>query len=60
MAKALTIMAIVVAILLLLLFGLDLVVGFPFGKASLMMDIAFVLCSIGLGYAAWNTWKDLK
>lgn len=60
MAKALTIMAIVVAILLLLLFGLDLVVRFPFDRASLLMDIAFVICSCGLGYAAWNTLKDLK
>jgi hypothetical protein len=60
MAKGLTIMAIVVAILLLLLFGLDLIISYPFGKASLLMDIAFVICSFGLGYAAWNTLKDLK
>jgi hypothetical protein len=60
MAKGLTIMAIVVAILLLLLFGLDLIIGYPFGKASLLMDIAFVFCAIGLGYAAWNTLKDLN
>ena len=60
MAKALTIMAIVVAILLLLLFGLDLIIGYPFGKASLLMDISFVICSLGLGYAGWNTLKDLK
>ena len=60
MAKGLTIMAIVIAIFLLLLFALDLIVGYPFGKASLLMDIAFVICSIALGYIGWNTWKDLR
>ena len=27
-------------------------------KASIMMDIAFVLCSAGLGYLSWITWKE--
>jgi hypothetical protein len=60
MAKGLTIMAIVIAIFLLLLFTLDLVVGYPFGKASVLMDVAFVICSLGLGYIGWNTWRDLR
>lgn len=60
MAKGLTIMAIMVAILLLLLFALDLAVAIPFRRARPMMDVAFVICSIGLGYIGWNTLRDLK
>lgn len=60
MAKGLTIMAIVVAILLLIIFSLDLVVQFPFRRAKPLMDIAFILCSAGLAYISWNAWKDLR
>ncbi len=60
MAKALTIMAIAVAVLLLLLFGLDLAIGVPFARASILMDVAFVFCSLGLSYAGYNTLRDLR
>jgi len=38
-------------------FGLAGVVG-TLQKASVMMDIAFILSSIGLGYISWVTWKE--
>ena len=60
MAKALTIMSIVTAILLLALFGLDLAVGFPFRKASMLMDIIFVVASLGLGYISWSAFRELR
>ncbi len=53
-------MAMAVAILLFLLFAMDLAVAFPFRRARIMMDIAFILCSLILAYISWNTMKDFK
>ena len=60
MAKGLTIVSIVVAILLLALFGLDLAIGVPFRKASILMDIAFVISALGLGIISWTTFRELR
>ena len=57
MPKALCIFGIVIAALLLLIFGLDLVIGEPFGKASLIMD-AWIVAGCGLlGYISWTTFR---
>ena len=58
MAKGLTILAMVVAVLVLLLFALDLVAGFPFMAASKVMDITFVICAVVLGYLSWSAFKE--
>ena len=61
MPKALCIGGMVVSILLLLLFGLDLVTGFPFGVAeqtNYVMHIGFVICSLILGYLSWTTLRE--
>lgn len=60
MAKALTMMSIAIAILLLVLFGLDLAVGFPFRKAAWVLDLIFVIASLGLGYISWNAFRDIR
>ena len=60
MPKALAISGMVVAVLLSLIFLLDLAAGIPFKKASTMMDIGFLLCSLALGYLSWSTWRELK
>jgi hypothetical protein len=60
MAKGLTIMSLVVAILLFVLFGLDLIIGVPFRKASVLLDIAFVISALGLGIISWTTFRELK
>ena len=49
MPKALCLVGTVVAVLLLLVFGLDLAVGFPFHRLSLTMDVGSLLCSSALG-----------
>lgn len=59
MARGLTIAAIAIAILMLVLFGLDLAVGMPFGKQSLLMDICFIVCGLGLGLLGISTWREL-
>jgi hypothetical protein len=60
MPKAFCITGAVVAILLLLVFGIDLGVGFPFDRQSVLIDIGMVLCSGMLGYISWATFRTLK
>lgn len=60
MPKALCIAGTVVAILLLLVFGIDLAAGFPFGRENLVIDIGLVLCSLMLGYMSWTTFRQLS
>ncbi len=58
MPKALCIVGTVVAVLLLLVFGLDLAIGFPFNGASKLMNIFFIICSGILGYLSWTTMRE--
>ena len=58
MGKGMTIAGMVIAVLLFILFTLDLVVGFPFNRASKPMDIMFVISALGLGFLSWSTMKD--
>jgi hypothetical protein len=61
MAKGLTIVAMVVAILVFLLFAMDLVLNFPFmGARKWTMDLAFVLCALALGYLGWSAFKEVS
>jgi hypothetical protein len=64
MPKALCYIGLVIAGLLLLVFGLDLATtfildeAFPFRGVSLIMDIAFTLGAIALGYLSWTTLRE--
>jgi len=58
MSKALCYIGIGIAGLLLLVFGLDLGIGVPFGGASMIMDGGFVVCSLILGYLSWTTLRE--
>ena len=58
MGKGMTIAGMVIAVLLFILFTLDLVIGFPFNQASIPMDIMFVISALGLGFLSWSTMKD--
>ena len=58
MPKALCFFGIAVAVLLLLLFGLDLAVEIPFGRESIAMDVGFVICAGALGYVSWSTLRE--
>jgi len=59
MPRALSISGIVVAILLVLVFGFDLALSFPFGKASTTMDVGFLLSALLLGYVSWSALREL-
>jgi hypothetical protein len=58
MPKALCIVGMVVAVLLLLLFGADASVSFPFNGVSMWMDIGMIVCSLILGYLSWATLRQ--
>jgi hypothetical protein len=58
MPKALCFFGIAVAVLLLLLFGLDLAMEIPFGRESIAMDVGFILCAGALGYISWSTLRE--
>ena len=58
MPKALTIVGMIIAGLLLVIFGLDLAFKL-FGRASMTMSISFVIFSLVLGYLSWSTWREL-
>jgi len=60
MSKALCLGGGIVAVLLLLVFGLDLAVRFPFGGPSPLMDIGIVVCAILLGYLSWSTLREQR
>jgi hypothetical protein len=59
MPKAFSIAGLVVAVLLILLFGLDLGTGIPFHKFSMSMDIGLLVCSAMLAYMSWRTYREL-
>jgi len=58
MPKALCFFGTAVSVLLIVVFGVDLVLGFPFSGASMMMDISLVVCGAILGYLSWATLRE--
>ena len=60
MAKAMSIFGMAVAGLLLLAFGLDLVIGAPFGGANAMMDIGFAVAAAILGYMSFDAFRSVS
>lgn len=61
MPKALCLSGLAVAILIAILFIADLAAPAtvaPFRKASMLMDIAMIVCAIMLGVASWLTFRE--
>lgn len=60
MPKALSIIGMVVAALLLLVFGLDLAIEFPFQRADIFIDIGMLIGALALAYMSWTTYREVK
>lgn len=65
MEKALCYGALGVAVLMLVVFVLDMAAGFPFGRGAgsnpfVIVDVFGLIASLMLGYIAWNASRDLK
>ncbi|MCA9120298.1 MAG: hypothetical protein H6822_33335 [Planctomycetaceae bacterium] len=58
MPKALCLTGMVIAIVVFLLFLLDLIIKVPFQRANLVMDVVFVLCAGTLGFISWTTFRE--
>ncbi len=58
MPKVLCMTGMVIAILILVLFLLDLAVAFPFNRVNGFMDAMFVVCALGLGFLSWATLRE--
>jgi hypothetical protein len=59
MPKVMTISGMVVAGLIGLAFAADLVLGVPFGGASMLMDIGSLVAAGLLGYLSWDAMREL-
>jgi hypothetical protein len=60
MAKALCLSGMVVAILIAVLFTVDLALGTPFRRASVVMDASLIVAAILLGLASWMTLREQR
>jgi hypothetical protein len=60
MAKVLTIAAMAIAGLLLLVFGLDLAIKVPFGRAYPIMSACFAVLAAVLAYLGWSTIREFR
>jgi hypothetical protein len=58
MPKALCMAGMVVALLVAVLFLLDLALGIPFRKASVTMDVALLVSAVLLGVISWLTFRE--
>ena len=60
MSKAMTIGGMVVAALLLAVFGADMALGIPFGGAQSTMNIGILVASAILGYISFSTFREQR
>ena len=60
MAKVLCLFALVVSSIIFLIFFLDLILGVPFARINIMMDIAFVVSSIIIGLFGFLTFREQR
>ncbi|MER3417154.1 MAG: hypothetical protein C4297_13225 [Gemmataceae bacterium] len=56
--KKLSIVSLALCALVLLVFLLDLVTGFPFGRVSVTLDIVLLLASGLLAYISWEGMRE--
>ena len=59
MEKWLCLAAMIAAGILLLLFGLDLAIKWPFDRAGITTDILFVLASGLILWQGYETWREV-
>jgi hypothetical protein len=63
--KGLCITALTISVIVFAIFLADLIFGLagmtnlaPFKFANMIMDIVFVICSLGIGLMSWYTYKE--
>jgi hypothetical protein len=58
MSRALAIIGMLIAFLILLVFVLDLAIKLPFGGASAVMDICMIVGAVILAYLGWSAYRE--
>jgi hypothetical protein len=58
MPRAMCIIGTVVALLVVLLFGLDLFAAIPFKKVSVLMDAMMMVAGLMLAFASWQAMRE--
>ena len=60
MSKALAIIGMLIALLILIIFAVDMAIGIPFGgrQASPMMDIGMIIGAAILAYLGFSTFRE--
>ncbi len=59
MEKWLCLGAMIAAAVILLVYGFDLALGMPFGRAGLVQDIVFVIAAGLVLWQGYETWREL-
>lgn len=59
MLKALTIIGLIVALAMLVIFAADAFAGWPFKSMNTTMDYGFIVASLILGYISVTTLREL-
>ncbi len=54
MSKSLAIAGLVVSGIIVVLFVADLAAAFPFARTSWMLDLAFIVSGLIVGYLSWS------
>lgn len=58
MPKYLTYFGLASAGLIATIFLVDLALGWPFKRASIVMDVVFILCAAVLAFISWTTLRE--
>lgn len=58
--KALVWLGFLVAVILVLLFGVDLACAWPLGRYTPLAEAVFASCALVLGYLSWDTYRGLR
>lgn len=59
MEKWLCLVAMIVAALLMVLYGLDLILKWPFGRVAFFQDIALIIAGGLVLWQGYETWREL-
>ncbi len=60
MPKALCIVAMTIFLLIFVVFLLDVIAGIPFARGNMLMDMGFIVCSLGLGVLSFFCLRQQK
>lgn len=58
--KALVWLGFLIAVVLVVLFGADLICAWPIGRYTPVAEAVFCGCALALGYLSWDTYRDLR